>query len=697
MTTTTTINRADSPATGDTIRLTAAMHTEPPAGAVLLADASKLHPLDFSITDELHPDGYPRNTIFGSVSDDQPYDNGWEFLQMNLKRANIDVDRVKNGVAPLLWQHYRSDMIGRVERLWLAGGTLYFEAVFAPSALAQEVYTNIRLGILRGISLGSHPAQVKEVRARTDTEMAIYEVVMWEFAEASVVSMPANDRVGVDGFTAAQFAEKLSANFREDTMGLIAGQDADPEQTIAAGDAGATPAAADPTPPAGGGVATAERPAAGDPPVALQASRQDPPVESAEENRVRELVDLGKRFGNKAAAMDAIEAGMAPLDFAKSLGQPAGDPEHKPYVEPKPAPVNAEFSLDRIFDASISPDDPQVRERAANSLRAIEVIRAARREHDKYSYPSMKNGVMVPEELLVAQYNREAKEHNRNVLRAALTTTTTGAGLIDEQLLAQDFIDILIDMTHTVPYCNIMRGLDSTFAIPYTTDAPDTGAYAEGAGPADPSTFAVATRPSTPKRLVCYYEYTPESNVASQMRIGNYGLMEAARVLAEYCETQFWRGTGAGGQVSGLETVINNSRRLSYTAAQPTNKELRKAKTAMNKEKMPMMGRMWVASPDMKAELDFLDQVPDITPLVANNMMFDYPIVESTYPTVRAADVFGVLWLLHAMTIQVAFYGQDVEVIFDRAQKTGAYEATMLKLWDMFPRRPQFGQQVRSG
>ena len=669
----------------------------PPEGARKLAQAPPLR-----------RDDDPENQIYMIVADAMPFEHpiyieGLGFfdqveLNMDSPRA-IDVSWVKAGHAPHLASHDYGRALGRIQAVWLHDKKFWAESAISRRPSAQDYLVDIKDGIVSGVSIGARVLEAKVIQwPDRDGQGGIVRAQRWEFKEASSTPMPRNPRVGIQAADRDGIAALIRAQFDWGTTGQPseeAGQDMtnqateihDP-QPAQAGDPGATPVVqatqATPTTPTPG-----SEPGPTDPtPTEITAG--------AEETRVLELVDLGKRFGNKAAAMDAIEAGMSPLDFAKSLGKPEGDEEHKAYQQPKPSPVNAEFSLDHVIEAALFPDSPPVRERTANSLRAIEVIRAARQDSNEYNYPTQKGGVMVPEQLLVAQYNREAQEHRRNMVRAALTTSTTGSGLIDEQLLAQDFVDILIDMTHTVPYCNVMRGLDSTFAIPYTSDAPDTAAYAEGAGPADPSTFSVATRPSTPKRLVCYYEYTPEAQVASQMRIGNYGLMEAARVLAEFCETQFWKGTGIGGQVSGLETLIVAGRQSTYTAAQPTKQELRAAKTKMNKEKMPMMGRLWVASPDMKAELDFLAQVDSVNALVMNEMMFDHSIIESTYPTVRAGDAFGVLWLLHAMSIQVAFYGADVEVIFDRQQKTGAYEATMLKLWDMFPRRPQFGQQVRS-
>ena len=117
----------------------------------------------------------------------------------------------------------------------------------------------------------------------------------------------------------------------------------------------------------------------------------------------------------------------------------------------------------------------------------------------------------------------------------------------------------------------------------------------------------------------------------------------------------------------------------------------------MSQEKIPTMGRMWVASPLMCAWADLQYRVDGVEALVmmsaGGRMMFGYPFIESTYPTESGQK--GRMYHLSPMQIGVAFFGGDTELILDRENATGNYLGTLIKLWDVQYKRDQFVQRAK--
>ena len=90
------------------------------------------------------------------------------------------------------------------------------------------------------------------------------------------------------------------------------------------------------------------------------------------------------------------------------------------------------FNLDAVMAAMMDPNNPQTRERAERSWDAIAQIHA-----NAPPEATQRGGLMIPEDLVFADLARTRAEQRQSRIEAAVTTTTTAAGLIDQE--AADF------------------------------------------------------------------------------------------------------------------------------------------------------------------------------------------------------------------------------------------------------------------
>ena len=335
------------------------------------------------------------------------------------------------------------------------------------------------------------------------------------------------------------------------------------------------------------------------------------------------------------------------------------------YQQAKPEPDYSRFCLADVLQASLEPDNPEARERAANSLRCIEVIHAATPPRGRRM-----GGVMVPDSLF-------AKE-----IRAAVTTTTTAAGLIDRELTAGDFIGSLVEQGDILPFLDVKTGLSAPIAVPRITATNRPAAAEENSAQADPVAFTLDTVNETPKMLRGYFVYSPEVEWSSRRRMGTEGVTEVLRQMADYMETQIWQGTGANAQVQGLEARITAARTINYPNLAVDRDDAWNLMDALNGHKVRRSGRFFAATRQMSKLLNGIR-------LEDNGGMYrrlhNLPVVDTTRPSEDGDD--GRLWLISGQDVIAGLFGEDFEVVMDRAQgnEIGAanYRVLVLRQWDL--------------
>jgi HK97 family phage major capsid protein/HK97 family phage prohead protease len=130
-----------------------------------------------------------------SISSEEPVERSFGLEVLRHDDGAADLSRLNSGHAPLLLDHDLTKQIGVIERTYLDQSDRKLRSVvrFGKSALAQEVYQDVKDGIRSNVSIGYQIRTMEDKRA--DGTVGISS---WLPYEASIVSVPADAGVGVN-------------------------------------------------------------------------------------------------------------------------------------------------------------------------------------------------------------------------------------------------------------------------------------------------------------------------------------------------------------------------------------------------------------------------------------------------------------------------------------------------------------------
>ncbi len=130
-----------------------------------------------------------------AFASEAPYERYWGVEILECTAPAMRQGRLRSG-ANLLCDHDTKDVVGVVESVEIGADRVARAVVrFGKSARAEEVWTDVKDGIRRNVSVGYliHKAVLVETREGLET----YRVTDWEPFEVSLVSVPADASVGV--------------------------------------------------------------------------------------------------------------------------------------------------------------------------------------------------------------------------------------------------------------------------------------------------------------------------------------------------------------------------------------------------------------------------------------------------------------------------------------------------------------------
>lgn len=186
--------------------------------------------VSFEIEDRETAIDIDKRTVEMSILSDQPIQQWW-FGRVILehKKSAVRMDRMNAG-APLLLNHRTDQQIGILENVRLQDGKLRATARFSRSALAEEIFQDVRDGIRRNTSGGFVIHEIK-LEKKKDGEPDTYRALDWEPFEGSIASIPADITVGAGRSADLDDEEEESgANVEEETARAGA-RSADPPPT----------------------------------------------------------------------------------------------------------------------------------------------------------------------------------------------------------------------------------------------------------------------------------------------------------------------------------------------------------------------------------------------------------------------------------------------------------------------------------
>ncbi|MCA9501883.1 MAG: phage major capsid protein [Myxococcales bacterium] len=140
-------------------------------------DSDELLELEFAFASET-----PVERYFGS-----------EILEVTPKAARLD--RVAQGVCPVLENHWSDRVVGRVLEVRIAGGVARCRVRFSRSELARGVVQDVVDGIRQAVSFGYRVHRMELVESGDEGDT--YRVTDWELFEVTIAAIPADPTIGV--------------------------------------------------------------------------------------------------------------------------------------------------------------------------------------------------------------------------------------------------------------------------------------------------------------------------------------------------------------------------------------------------------------------------------------------------------------------------------------------------------------------
>ena len=184
--------------TEDTVTITFGKSETAPVTETAEYDADEMERFDRSMLEyraasgEMYDEDDRRVRM--SLSSEEPVERSFGNEVLEHSEKAIDLSRANSGNMPLLLDHDLTKQIGIVERAYLDQTDRKLRAVvrFGKSALAREVYDDVKDGIRSNVSIGY---QIKNMVNR-DSGTVVAD--SWMPYEASIVSVPADNNVGVN-------------------------------------------------------------------------------------------------------------------------------------------------------------------------------------------------------------------------------------------------------------------------------------------------------------------------------------------------------------------------------------------------------------------------------------------------------------------------------------------------------------------
>jgi HK97 family phage major capsid protein/HK97 family phage prohead protease len=311
-------------------------------------------------------------TVELSFSSEEPYERYWGVEILDHSAKSVNMDRLTNS-APLLFNHNRDEVIGVVETAKIENNKGVAVVRFGNSAKAKEVFSDVVDGIMKNVSVGY---QIDEMKLESEKNgVETYRVTRWQPFEISIVSIPADNTVGIgrDAEDLKELDVKILNKKREVTT-------VDEEQKKA-----------------------------------LDLQKAQDEARTAERNRVREIAAIGQKHSLNDMATKAIEDGTSTDNFRTAVLENLG--AVKP-VDTKQTEIQMSekevqgYSFSRALQAAVSGDWSKAQVEKAASDKVAKMLGKDSR------------GFYVPHQVL----KRDLNTTNTSQI---VDTTTGGASFID--------------------------------------------------------------------------------------------------------------------------------------------------------------------------------------------------------------------------------------------------------------------------
>lgn len=512
-----------------------------------------------------------------ALSSEEPVDRhfGREVLAHDEK--SIDLSFLSSGRAPLLLDHDPTKQIGVIESVDLDGSARRLRATvrFGKGALAQEAFTDVVDGIKANISVG-YRINKMELADKSEKDGPTYRATNWKPMEASLVSIPADDTVGVGR------SDKIETSVKP--IPIVSKETIMSEETK----------------------------------VDVAGIRSE--GQKAGSQSAAQIFELGRKHGQEDMALRAVNEGATIEQFRGQLLDVIGSTGSRGSFEAEDIGMtNKEvkrFSLMRAMHALANPNDRRAQEAAAFEF---ECSHAAASQYGRSA-----QGIMLPTDVL----------RNWDMSKRALNTSDDGE-LFGTDFRGGEFIDVLRNSSSVMQAgARMLSGLSGNVEIPKKATAAQAAWLAsEGADTAE-SEMTVGQVTLSPKDLGAHTHITRRMLQQTSLDLEALVRDDLVQAMALSIDLAGLEGTGANGQPTGILGTTGVNQVTNFAAANPTFAEVVSLETAVDVDNALAGNLAYILRADMKGALKTTEKATNTGQFVYNgNEMNGYRSIVSNQGT----------------------------------------------------------------
>jgi HK97 family phage major capsid protein/HK97 family phage prohead protease len=424
------------------------------------------------------------------VSSEEPVERSFGMEVLGHSAEDINMEFINSGRAPLLLDHDMTKQIGVIEEFKLDETAKRTTAVvrFGKSALAREVFEDVKDGIRMNISVGYRIDKLERYEHKDET----YYKAQWTPMEVSSVSVPADQSrlVGV-----GRSKDKQNNNIEVKLMENEKKQDINLDEVRAQ-------------------------------------TVEDAKAEFKRNSK--EIIDLAVKHNKRDLADKAISDGISVAEFRGILLENISN--NTPLETPSEIGMTKEevrdFSLVRAIRAMANPSDRKAQEEAAFEF---ECSAEAARQYGKDA-----QGIMLPADVLRTWGKRDINSSDDSTL---ISEDYRGGDFID--VLRNESSVMQAGAT-------MLRGLQGNVVIPKKTAASSAGWIATEGNAASESEFTSGSVTMSPKVIGAFTDATRLLLQQSSLDVENLIRDDLTKSIATSIDLGALAGSGSSGQPTGI-------------------------------------------------------------------------------------------------------------------------------------------------
>jgi HK97 family phage major capsid protein/HK97 family phage prohead protease len=427
------------------------------------------------------------------VSSEEPVERSFGMEVLGHSAEDINMEFINSGRAPLLLDHDMTKQIGVIEEFKLDETAKRTTAVvrFGKSALAREVFEDVKDGIRMNISVGYRIDKLERYEQDNET----YYKAQWTPMEVSSVSVPADQSrlVGV-----GRSKDKQNNNIEVKLMENEKKQDINLDEVRAQ-------------------------------------TVEDAKAEFKRNSK--EIIDLAVKHNKRDLADKAISDGISVAEFRGILLENISN--NTPLETPSEIGMTKEevreFSLVKAIRAMANPSDRQAQRDAEFEF---ECSAEAARQYGKDA-----QGIMLPAEVLRTWGKRDINSSDDSTL---IAEDYRGGDFID--VLRNESSVMQAGAT-------MLRGLQGNVVIPKKTAASSAGWIATEGSAAAESEFTSGSVTMSPKVIGAFTDATRLLLQQSSLDVENLIRDDLTKSIATAIDLGALAGSGSSGQPTGIAST----------------------------------------------------------------------------------------------------------------------------------------------